>query len=211
MCLPFWYICYDYEALLTVGQLRSIIHHHLSFSVYAFGLQFIHWRSWSIQKGHVGVTALGNITDYVFCYNFCRLRHFMWNSLLSQIMLNQIVLPFSPLLFFTEKVSAALCIKDFALPGNRWLEIRPSFRISRLRLVGWGFPNFLGVRQDNWWLQSDRSHLHPDSYLIVMHYDLSVMSEVQRRFCSWNRVDTWLQPGFDTPWLPGRHGAYKFS
>jgi hypothetical protein len=95
---------------------------------------------WEHSERSCWCDCIRDITDCVFCRNFCRLRHFMWNSLLSQIMLNRIVLPFSPLLFFTEKVSAALCIKDFALPGNRWLEIRPSFRISRLRLVGWGLP-----------------------------------------------------------------------
>lgn len=65
--------------------------------------------------------CIRDISDCVVCHNFSRLRHLMWNSLLSQIMLNRIVLPYTPLLFFDEKFSAALCIKDFGLTGNRWL------------------------------------------------------------------------------------------
>ena len=60
------------------------------------------------QWEHSGRSRLSDyfrdISDCISCQNFCRSRHFIWNSLLSQIMLYRIVLPYFPLLFSARQL-----------------------------------------------------------------------------------------------------------
>jgi hypothetical protein len=108
----------------TAGRWTAQIDCTPSSFVYSLCIRssFLSLTQWEHSGRSCWSDCIRDISDCVVCHNLCRLRHFIWNSLLSQIMLNRIVLPYTPLLlFFTEKFSAALCIKDFGLTENIWL------------------------------------------------------------------------------------------
>jgi len=86
----------------TAGRWRALIDCTPSSFVYSLCIRsaFYSLTQWEHSGMSCCSDCIRDISDSVFCHNFCRLRHFIQNSLLSQIMLNRIVLPYTLLLFF---------------------------------------------------------------------------------------------------------------